>query len=151
MAEIPKVRLSNDVRTAMKSGDKERLSTLRMLLSEVNNEEMRSNREVDDAALPAVVKRAIKQRKEAADQFRKGDRPELAAKEEREAAILEEYLPRQASEEEIRVAIGEIVAAQGLVGPAAIGTVMKAVLARFGGAADGALVNRLAREALAKS
>jgi uncharacterized protein YqeY len=135
----------------MKSGEKERLSTLRMLLSEVNNEEIRSGREVDDAAFPAVVKRALKQRKEAADQFRKGDRPELAAKEEREAAILEEYLPRQASEEEIRAAIVEIVAAQGLAGPAAIGVVMKAVLARFGGAADGALVNRLAREALAKS
>ena len=67
----------------------------------------------------------------ATEQFRKGDRSELAAKEEREAAILESYLPRQASEEEIRSAIAEIVAAQGLSGPAAIGVVMKATLARF--------------------
>jgi len=149
MADSPKVRVSNDVKAAMKGGDKERLSTLRLLLAEVNNEEIRSLQQVDEAGFQAIVRRAIKQRKEASEQFRKGDRPELAAKEEREAAILEEYLPQQASEEEIRVAIVEIVAAQNLSGPAAIGAVMKATLARFAGAADGGTVNRLAREILA--
>jgi uncharacterized protein YqeY len=148
MPETPKTRVGNDVRAALKAGDKERLSTLRMLLAEIGNEEIRSGREVEDAALPAIVRRAVKQRREAAEQFRRGDRAELAAKEEREAAILEEYLPKPASEDQIRAAIRELVAAQGLSGPAAIGAVMKGVLGRFGGAADGATVNRLAREIL---
>jgi uncharacterized protein YqeY len=149
MSDSPKVRIGNDVKTAMKSGDKERLSTLRMLLSEVNNEEIRSGSEVDDAALPAIVRRSIKQRREAAEQFRKGGRPELAEKEEREIAVLEEYLPKQATEDEIRAVVGEIVAAKGLSGPAAIGVVMKEALARLGSSAEGAVVSRIARELLA--
>jgi uncharacterized protein YqeY len=149
MPGSPKERIGSDVKAAMKSGDKERLSTLRMLLSEVNNEEIRSGGAVDDAALPAIVRRAIKQRREAAEQFRKGGRPELAEKEEREIAVLEEFLPKQASEAEVRAVVAEIVAAKGLSGPAAIGVVMKEALARLGSSAEGALVSRIARELLA--
>lgn len=148
MAESPKSRIAEDLKQAMRAGEKERLSTLRLLLADLNNEELRTQVEVDEAGFQAIVRRAIKQRRESVDQFRKGDRPELAAKEEREAETLAAYLPRQASEEEIRAAIREIVTAQGLAGPAAIGTVMKATLARFAGGADGATVNRLAREIL---
>lgn len=149
MADSPKERIAAEVRGAMKSGDKERLSTLRLLLAEIHNEEIRGAQPVDEPALQAIVRRAIKQRRESAEQFRKGARPELAAKEERELATLEALLPRQASEDEIRAALAEIVAAQGLSGPAALGALMKATLARFGGAVDGATVNRLARESLA--
>ena len=94
------------------------------------------------------MRKAIKQRGEAAEQFRAGGRPELADKEEREAAILEAYLPQQAGEAELRAAIAAFVAAEGLAGPKGIGPVMRAMLARFGAAADGATINRLAREIL---
>jgi uncharacterized protein YqeY len=144
----PQERISGELRTAMKAGEKERLSTLRMLLADLNNEEIRGGKPVDEPLFQSVVKRAIKQRKEAATEFRKGGRPELAAKEEREAETLAAFLPRQASEDEIRAAVAAIVAEKALVGPAAIGVVMKETLARFGGAADGGTVNRIAREIL---
>jgi len=147
----PQQRVESDLKAAMKAGEKERLSTLRMLLTEVKNEKIRRGSEVDDASFVAVVRKAIKQREEAAAQYRTGNRPELAAKEEAEAKTLTAYLPAQADEGQIRAAIEEMVASRGLSGPAAIGPIMKEMLARFGTAADGATINRLAREALAKA
>ncbi len=149
MSEAPKDRISGEVRAAMKAGDRERTSTLRMLLSDLGNEEIRSGKPVDEASFLTIVKRAIKQRKESAVEFAKGGRPELAAKEEREAVMLTAFLPRQASEEEIRAAVEGIIAEKGLSGPQAIGVVMKETLAKLGGAADGATVNKIAREILA--
>lgn len=138
----------------MKAGDKVRLSALRMLLTEVQSAGLRApsgQGDLDEAGFQALVRRTIKQRKEAAEQYRNGNRPELAAKEEQEAEILAAYLPQQATEAQLRAAIAGIVAdlaAQGVTGPAALGAVMKATLARFAGAADGGTVNRLARESL---
>ena len=140
----------------MKSGDKVRLSALRMLLTEIQSAGLRGavgGAELDEAGFQALVRKAIKQRRESADQFRLGNRPELAAKEDVEAEIFAGYLPQQASEEEVRQGIAAIVsdiAAQGIEGKAAIGAVMKAALAKFGGATDGATVNRIARELLAQ-
>lgn len=145
----PQTRVESDLKAAMKSGDKERLSTLRLLLTEIKNERIRRGEELDEEAFIAVVRRALKQRQEAAESYRNGGRAELAEKEEREAAVLEEYLPKQASEDEIRAAIEEIAAAEGLSGPAGMGPLMKGALARFGTAADGKTVSRIAREVLA--
>lgn len=139
----------------MKAGDKVRLSALRMLLTEIQSAGLRgpaTAAELDEAGFQAIVRKAIKQRRESAEQFRLGNRPELAAKEEVEAEIFAAYLPQQVSEEELRQAMAVLVsdiAAQGLEGKAALGAVMKAALAQFGGTADGATVNRLARELLA--
>lgn len=144
----PQQRIESDLKTAMKAGDKERLSTLRMLLADVKNERIRRGGEVDEAGLVALVRKGIKQRQESAEQFRRGGREEQAAKEEREAEHLGEYLPQQASEEEVRAAVEEVVEAEGLSGPAAMGRVMRATMERFGSRADGAVVNRLAREVL---
>jgi|CXWL01.1.fsa_nt_gi uncharacterized protein YqeY len=144
----PLDRLHADLKTAMKSGQKETTSTLRMLLSEVMNEEMRSGA-VDEGGFVKVVQRAIKQRRESADQYTKGGRPELAAKEEQEIVLLGAYLPRQVDEAVLRAAIAELVTSQSLSGPAALGAIMKAMMARFAGQADGATVSRLAREILA--
>jgi uncharacterized protein YqeY len=105
---------------------------------------------VDEAGFVSLVRKAIKQREEAAAQYTTGGRPELAAKEESEAKTLAEYLPAQVDEGQIRAAIQEVVAAKGLSGPAAIGPIMKEMLARFGSSADGSTINRLAREVLAK-
>ena len=145
----PLQQIQDDVKTALKARDKDRLGTLRMLLADLKNEKIRAGQEVDDDAFARLVKKALKQRQDAAEQYRQGDRAELAAKEEREAAILEAYLPKQAGEEEIRAAIEELVAAEGLSGPQAIGPIMKAMIARFGGAADGRMINQIARDVLA--
>lgn len=144
----PQQRVESDVKAAMKAGDKERLGTLRMLLAEVKNERIRRGGEVDEAGFVALVRKAVKQRHESAEQFRRGGREEQAAKEEREAEHLGEYLPQQASDEEIRAAVVELVEAEGLTGPAAMGRVMRATMDRFGSRADGATVNRIAREVL---
>ena len=145
----PLERIQNDIKDALRAKDKERLSTLRMLLSEIKNEKIRSGQEVDDEAFIRLVRKAIKQRGDSAEQYRKGDRAELAAKEEREAEMLEVYMPQQVGEDEIRAAIEELVAAEGLSGPRAIGVVMKAMMARFGSAADGKTINGIARQILA--
>ena len=147
----PQQRIEADVKTAMKSGEKEKLSTLRMLLTEIKNERIRRGSEVDEAGFVSLVRKAIKQREEAASQYRNGGREELAAKEESEQKILSAYLPAQVDEGQIRAAIEEVVAAKGLSGPAAMGPIMKEVLARFGSSADGATINRIAREVLAKN
>lgn len=144
----PQQRLEADVKAAMKSGDKERLSVLRMLLTEVQNAALRGG-EVDEAGFLALVRKSIKQREEATVQFRKGNRPELADQEEREAALLAEFLPAQVGEADIRAAITEILAQHQLASPAAMGALMKELKARFGATADGATLSRLAREALA--
>lgn len=144
----PQQRIEAEVKAAMKAGDKERLGTLRMLLTEVKNERIRRGSDVDEAGFVSLVRKAIKQREESAVQYRKGNREELAAKEEAEKALLEGYLPAQVDEAQIRTAVEEMVAARGLSGPAAIGPVMKEMLARFGSSADGATINRIAREVL---
>jgi len=151
MAISPQQRIESDLKEALKAGQKERLSTLRLLLTEIKNERIRRGAEVDEPGFVALVRKAVKQREEASTQYRQGARPELAEKEEREAVILSAYLPAQADEAQIRAAIEELVAARGLAGPAAIGPVMKEMLARFGSAADGATINRLAREILTRA
>jgi uncharacterized protein YqeY len=150
MTTTPQQRIEADVKTALKAGDKEKLSTLRMLLTEIKNEKIRRMGEVDEAGFVSLVRKAIKQREESAAQYKTGGRAELAAKEEAEAKMLAEYLPAQVDEGQIRAAIQEVVSAKGLSGPAAIGPVMKEMLARFGSSADGATINRIAREVLAK-
>lgn len=144
----PAESIQDEIKTALREGDKERLATLRLLLSAVKNEAIRSGDEVDEDGFLKLVRKAIKQRRDSAEQYRAGGRDELAAKEEREAEILAVYLPAQVGEDEIRAAIEALVEEEGLSGPAAIGVVMRSMLARFSGRADGAVINRLAREVL---
>jgi uncharacterized protein YqeY len=151
MTTTPQQRIEAEVKTAMKSGEKEKLSTLRMLLTEIKNERIRRGSDVDEAGFVSLVRKAIKQREESAAQYRNGGREELAAKEESELKMLSGYLPAQVDEGQIRAAIEEVVDAKGLSGPAAMGPIMKEVLARFGSSADGATINRIAREVLAKN
>lgn len=145
----PQQRIESELKTAMKASDRTRTSTLRMLLADLKNEKIKRGAEVDEAAFAAVLRRAIKQRQEAAAQFRAGGRAESADKEESEAALFEGYLPKQASDDELRAAAREILAAQGLAGPAATGPAMKALIARFGANADAAALSRIVRELLA--
>ncbi|MGH9381749.1 MAG: GatB/YqeY domain-containing protein [Thermoanaerobaculia bacterium] len=142
-------RVSGDLKAAMKGGDKERVATLRMLLAAIQNERIAEGRAVDEEGLYGLVRRGVKQRREAVEAYRGGGREEAAAREEREIAILEEYLPAQVDEETLRAAVRELVDAEGLTGPQAIGQVMKTLLPRFAGRADGATLSRIAREELA--
>ncbi len=144
----PQLRIEAELKAALKSGDKLRLQTVRLLLTDIKNERIRRGGEVDEAGFVALVRKALKQREEAATQYRAGERRELAAKEESEAAILAGFLPAAADEAEIRRAIAALIAERGLAGPQAIGPIMKETLARFGTSADGATINRIARELL---
>jgi uncharacterized protein YqeY len=150
MTTTPQQRIEADVKAALKAGEKEKLSTLRMLLGEIKNEKIRRLGEVDEAGFISLVRKSIKQREEAAAQYHTGGREELATKEESEAKTLATYLPAQVDEGQIRAAVREVVDERGLSGPAAIGPIMKEMLARFGSAADGSIINRIAREVLAK-
>ena len=143
----PQERVQNDLKDAMKAGDKERTGTLRMLLAELKNERIRAGGEVSEEAFLGLVQKAVKQRHDAAEQYRGAGRPELAEKEEREAKILGGYLPEAASEDEVRAAIQQLVTTESL-GPKDLGRVMGAVLPKFKGRIDGKVVQRLAREVL---
>ena len=148
MTTAPQQRVESDLKAALKAGEKAKLSTLRLLLTEIKNERIRLRAEVDEAAFTALIRRAMKQREESAAQYRQGNRADLAAKEESEAATLAAYLPAQLGEEQIRAALQELVTARGLSGAAALGAVMKESRNLFGGAADNATVSRIAREVL---
>lgn len=148
MTDDPQRRVEADLTVAMKAREKERVATLRMLLSEVKNERIRRGEAVDEAGFIGLVRKAIKQRHESAEQYEKGDREESAAQERREAEILEAYLPPAPSDDEVRAAIVAYVAEHGLSGPKAMGEVMPAMIERFAGRADNAVVSRLARAVL---
>ena len=137
----PRERIEADLQAARKAGQPERVATLGMLLTAIDNERIRAGEAVDDTTFATLVQKAI-------EQYRQGGSEERASREEREAEILAGYLPEQVGEEELRQAIGEIVEAGGLSGPAAIGRVMGQMMARYRGRADGGTINRLAREIL---
>lgn len=144
----PSENIQNQIKEALKAGDKERVSTLRLLLTSIKNEAIRAGSEVDEAGFLKLVQKALKQRKDSVEQYRKGGREELAAREEREAEILSAYLPPQVDEDELRTAIQALVEAEGLSGPAAIGAIMKSMMAKYSGRAEGGTINKIAREVL---
>lgn len=141
----PQQRIETEVLQALKAQEKEKLSTLRLLLNAIKNERIRTGEEVDESTFVNLVRRSIKQRQEASEQYRQGGREELAEREEREAEILNDYLPPQVDEDELTAAIRDFIAAEGLAGPQALGPVMKEMLSRFSGRTDGGTINRLAR------
>jgi len=143
-----KKRFQDDMRAAMKSGDKEKLSTLRMLISAVQYEEVARDKPLEEADFVAILQREVKKRNEAAEAFRTGGREEDALKEEREAVILKAYLPQQMTEAELREAIQAVIAEKGLTGKAQMGMLMKEMMARHKGKTDGKTVQTLAAELL---
>lgn len=139
-----KERIQEDVKQARKDRDKARLLVLSTLWSEVRNQEIDGRTELDDDGVIQVVSKAIKQRKDAAEQMRDAGRSELAEQEEAQAAILETYLPQQLSEEEVRTLVrGAIAAGADQMGPL-MGRIMPQIRGRF----DGKEANRIVREEL---
>ncbi len=134
-----KETITNDMKTAMKAGDSQKLGTIRMLMAAMKQREVDERIVLSDADIVALVEKAIKQRKEAIVQFTAGNRADLVAKEEAEAAVLAVYLPAQMSDTEvdavITAAIAE-VAASGVTGNAAMGKIMAIVKPKLAGKAD---------------
>jgi hypothetical protein len=142
------MRFQADMKAAMKAGEKERLSTLRMLISALQYEEVAKGKPLEEADYLTILQREVKKRKEAAEAFRNGGREENALKEEREAVILQGYLPQQMGEAEVRAAIEAVIAEKSLSGKAQMGMLMKEMMARFKGKVDGKAVQALAGEYL---
>jgi uncharacterized protein len=136
--------LEESAKKALKEGDSVKLSVLRMLLADIKTFQI--DKKIDnpkEAELIQIVQRHIKRHKESIEQFRKGNRRDLVDKETEELEILEKYMPKQLSESELLAVIKEAVAATGASGKSDMGKVMKAVMEKVEGAADGKLVNQL--------
>lgn len=140
-------RLYQDMKDSMKSGDKARLGVLRMTISELKKEQIDSQKELDEAGELAILQRALKRRREAAESFEKGGRPELAQAELAEAEILSTYMPQQISDEELQQGIAAVIAQTGATSAKDMGKVMGKLLAQFQGRLEGGR----AREAVMKA
>jgi uncharacterized protein len=148
MSDLSKARLTADMKTALKAGDKLRLATIRLLLAAVKNAEIERGGELKEPELTDLVVKEVKKRREAIPMYRDGGRPELARKEEAEAAILQEYLPAQLGEGELEPLIDEAIEATGAEGVRDMGKVMGRLAPQTKGRADGAVVSRLVRAKL---
>ena len=144
-----KTRIYDDVKTAMKAGEKERLAMLRMLTAELKQREVVESTELTDAVVQGAVEKMIKQRRDSESQFRNGNRPELADKEAAEVGVLEAYLPQRMGADEIAAEVKAIVAELGAKGPGDMGKVMGAVKQRLVGKAEMGQVSAAVKAALA--
>ena len=144
-------RVDEDIKTAMKARDELKVSALRMLKAAASNAAIAKNKaNLEDAELLEVIAKLIKQREESVEAYTKGNRPELAEKEKKEAEILKAYLPAAMPDEELKGIIQAAIKETGASGLQGMGAVMKMVLAKVAGRADGARVSQRVREALGK-
>ena len=142
-----KEQLTEDMKTAMKAKEagKQRLGIIRLVRGAVRQLEIDGKKELDDAGVLAVLSKEVKQRRDSIEEFRKGGREDLVKQNEEEIAILMEYLPQQLSEDEVRSLVKEAVTASGASSPKDMGKVMKLLMPKVKGRADGKLVNDLVR------
>ncbi len=141
-----KERLSAQMKTSMKSGDKETLAYVRNLHAAVRKKEIDDRIDLDDAGVIKIVTAAAKQRQDSIDQFRQGGREDLVAKEEAELKFLQTFLPAQMDEAEVRSLVDWAISEAKATGPKDLGQVMKILLPKVQGRADGKWVNQLVRE-----
>ena len=139
-------QVQTDTKDAMRAGDRERVNALRL----ISNELQKAHKDAsgDQADEVAVLQRERKRRLEAADAYREASREDLADGEQREAAIIEAYLPAQLSDQELRAIVGDVVAESGASSPKEMGKVMSQVMPRIQGRADGKRVSALVKELL---
>jgi uncharacterized protein YqeY len=150
MAEL-KERLQSDLTASMKARDELTTATLRMVLTAIGNEEVagKAARQLSDEEVLKVIAREAKKRREAADAFTSGGRPDRAERELAEGAVLDGYLPAQLSDEELAALVRDAVAEAGANGPQAMGAVMKVVGPKVAGRAEGGRVAAAVKAALA--
>lgn len=141
-------RIQNDMVAAMKSGDTARRDTLRLAISAFKYKEVETKRPLEDAEVVANLQTLVKQRKESAEQFKQAGRQDLLDKEQAEILVLEAYLPRQIDDAELGRLVDEAIRETGASSAKDMGKVMKAVLAKTSGAAEGARVSAMAKQKL---
>jgi len=144
--------LTEDLKQAMRDKDKVKLSTIRLLITDIKNtavEQRVDVSELSDEKIVETVSRQLKRRVEAAKEYRNAGRDDLAESEETEAKLLEAYMPPQMGEDEVREIVKEVVSSVGAQGPGDMGRVMGQVMPKVKGKADGSMVNRVVKEELA--
>ncbi len=141
-------RLAEEMKQAMKSNDKLRLSTVRMIRSGLKNKEIELRKKLDDEDIVKVIQAMVRKGEESVEQFQAGGRVDLVEKEKTEIEILKSFLPQPLSQEEILEIIDQSIQETQASSPKDIGKVMKSVIPKIGGKADGKLINRLVKERL---
>ncbi len=142
-------RLTEDLKLAMKARDQLRMDVIRMIKAAVLNKEVEMKKDLDDAEMSRIMTTMIKQRKESVEQYEKGNRAELAAKERQEITIIESYLPKALSPDELAAIVEGVIRETGAGSAKDMGAVMKAVMARLAGQpVDGKHVSDLVRSKL---
>lgn len=136
-------RIKNDLKEAMRGGDATAVSTLRMLMSQFQYARIEAGHDLQEADVLAILERAVKTRREAIEQFEKGGRADLAAKERAEIAVVQRYLPEAMSPEAVAAAVDALIGELGATGKKDLGRVMKEFMARHRGRVDGKAVNAL--------
>ena len=143
-------RIDQEMKDAARAKEARRLNTLRMLKSQMKYREIEKGKALEDADVVAVIGSMIKQRKDSAEQYLKGGRPELAENETAEIAILEAFLPRQLTDDELAALVQEAVAASGAKSAKEMGAVMKALMPKVQGRAEGKRVSDAVKAALSR-
>jgi uncharacterized protein YqeY len=144
-------KIQEDLKTAVRAQDKQRVSTLRMILNALRNAELEEREELSDEKELAVIASYARRIKESIEEFTKAEREDLIAKEKAELAIVLSYLPEQMSDEDIRREAARVIADIGAATPRDMGRVMGEMMKRFKGKVDGAAVNRIVSELLGKA
>lgn len=138
-----KRRINQDAKEALKSKDTLTLNVLRMLKSEIRYKEIERGSELSDDDVISVLSTAIKKRKDSIQQFEKGGRDDLASKEKQELTVVTNYMPEQVSEEELSQIVSQAISEEGATGASDLGKVMKLVMPKVRGRADGKKVNQM--------
>lgn len=144
-----KDRITEDMKSAMRAKQSERLGAIRLLLAAIKQKEVDERVSVDDAAVVGIVEKLIKQRNDSIEQFEKASRTDLADKERNELQLLKEYLPQQMSDAELSAAIEAAIAESGATGPQAMGKAMALLKPRIAGRADMGKASSLVKQRLA--
>ena len=144
-----KQKLADDMKQAMRGGDKVKVSVIRLLMAAIKNTEIARQDTLSDADIFVIISKEIKQRQESIEAFKQGNRDDLVTKEEAEMAVLQEYQPKQMTREEIVAEARRIIAEVGAQGPSDKGKVMPRLIAQLKGKADGREINEVVTELLA--
>jgi len=146
-----KERLNSDLREGLRRGEEHRKAALRMVLAALHNAEIEAGGDLDEGAILGVLAKEAKQRRESIEEFRKGGRQDLVAREEAQLAVIRQYLPQQMSREEIVEAARTVITEVGARGPGDKGKVMPALMDQLRGRADGREINAVVTELLSGS
>ncbi|NLZ94145.1 MAG: GatB/YqeY domain-containing protein [Firmicutes bacterium] len=141
-------QIQNDVKQAMKAGEKKKVTTLRMLIASIKNESINKRADLNNEDIIAIIQREIKQRRNACEEFKKGGREDLIRENEAEISILEAYLPRQLSDEELAALVRQVISEVNAVSVKDMGKVMGKLMPQVKGKADGTRVQQAVKDAL---